>query len=271
MYVVSETPPLGASSTSPSLMGASLFSGGRLDIGFGNSLPQSPTPVNSPTATSVPATATPIPPTATATGVPPTATAIPSATSTRVPPTATPTVSTVGSSLLIKINAGTTAISLPYDFGQASKLVAAINAQGGQVTEVQRWNSSGNGKWDTYKPGSGRNDFNLNGGEGYLVKSNAATTWSVPSNTNSAANRIHLDNGWDMIGVLYCKNGLVSCYSASTLLASMNAAKPGAIVEIDRMVNGAWSAFTPGSSNDFPIVLGGGYYVRSNNAFDWRP
>ena len=218
-----------------------------------------------PTATRVPPTATHIPPTS----IPPTPippTPIPP---TSVPPTATPTSSGgSGGTILIQINSGNTALSLPYTLYTASALIAAINAQGGNVTEVDNWTGR---NWQPYIPGSGNVDFSIQAGVAYMVKAKSASTWNAPVNVGTPPRQIKVDKGWDMVGVPACKDGVVSCYTASTLAAAINA-KGGGIAEIDRWVNGSWSAYQVGYPfNDFPIYVGQGYFVRSTKTSNWSP
>ncbi|MBI4789102.1 MAG: hypothetical protein HY782_18885 [Chloroflexi bacterium] len=234
------------------------------------------------TATPAPPTATPVPPTAapptsappTATRVPPTATSVaPTAippTATPVAPTAVPTSSPGGGAgtLTIQINAGNTAISLPYTLYTASSLIAAINAQGGGATEVDDWTGR---NWKAYMPGSGTADFQIQAGVGYLVKAKAASTLAVPATGGTALRQIKVDKGWDMLGVPPCKDGIVSCYTASSLAAAINA-QSGGIAEIDRWVNGSWSAYQVGYPfNDFPIYVGQGYFIRTTKTSNWSP
>ncbi|MDE3091079.1 MAG: hypothetical protein KGJ80_17025 [Chloroflexota bacterium] len=238
-------------------------------------VPPTPTPLPSvPTATPLPPvpTATPLPPVPTATPLPPVPTAtplppVPTATlnPTAVAPTAVPTIPAPVGALLIQINAGKNALSLPYAAYTASTLIAAINAQGGSATEVDNWNGTG---WNAYKAGGG-GDFNIDAGTGYIVKANSPSSWTVPLSAGSPLGSIKLDRGWDMLGVPPCKNGTVSCYTASTLAAEINS-QGGGVAEIDRMVNGSWSAYFVGySSADFPIVVGQGYFVRSTKSTNW--
>ncbi len=251
------------------------------------------TTTTNPTAT--PAQATPVPPTATAvpptaTRVPPTATSVPP-TATRVPPTATPislsqptatpvtlaqptatppaTGSSGGSgSLAISVNAGTTALSLPYTFYTASTLIAAINGQGGTVYEVNKWNGR---NWQAYVPGAGGSDFQIAGGEAYFVKSKSASIFIAAAKAGTSPATVRVDKGWDMLGVPACKDGSQSCYTASSLAAAVNA-QGGGIAEIDRWQNGSWSAFLVGYTfNDYPIIVGQGYFIRTTKASNWTP
>jgi|GEM_PF-2090303 len=232
-----------------------------------------PTRIPRVTPTPVPSTVAPTPTTVLPT-IAPTPTAVPPTlvpTPTAVPPTVAPTPTTIapgGTTIAIQINAGTNALSLPYTAYTASSLIAAINAQGGSVTEVQQWSGRA---WVSFKPGTGAQDFSIDGGVGYVVKANAASTWNAPLRAGAPAAGVNLEKGWDTLGVLPCKDGSPSCYTASSLAAAINASG-GGVAEIDRWVNGSWSAYMVGYTfNDFPIVLGQGYFVRSTKPASWRP
>ncbi len=208
------------------------------------------------------ATATPVPSQPTATPVPPTPTPTPQAT-----PSATPRTSLAGV-LVIPINAGNTAISLPYSTFTASALIKAINAQGGAATEVDDWTGR---EWRAYTPGGNGKDFEIQMGVGYIVKSQAASTWTVSATAGSRAQPIRLNKDWNMLGIPACRDGETSCYTASSIVAAINA-QGGSVVEIDRMVNGAWSAYQLGYDfNDFPIYVGQAYFVRTTKASNWSP
>lgn len=234
-------------------------------------VPPTPTRVPpSPTATALLPSPTPtrVPPSPTATALPPvpTATAVPpSPTATLVPPS--PTAIVPGGSIVIQISAGKTGLALPYSGYTASSLIAAINAQGGSVTEVNRWTGKA---WSTYTAGGV--DFNIDVGTGYIVKANSPSNWVVPVGASNSVSKIKIDQGWTMLGAPSCKDGSLSCYTASTLAAAINS-HGGGVAEIDRLVNGSWSAYLVGYStqNDFPIVVGQGYFVRSTKAVNWTP
>ncbi len=159
-------------------------------------------------------------------------------------------------------------MSLPYTAYTASSLIAAINAQGGSVTEVQQWTGRA---WQSYKPGASTQDFTIEGDTGYIVKATSASTWVAPLKAGNPVSKIKLDKGWDTLGVPVCKDGSLSCYTASSLAAAING-RSGGVAEIDRLVNGAWSAYIVGYNfNDFPIVVGQGYFVRLTKPVDWAP
>jgi len=63
----------------------------------------------------------------------------------------------------------------------ASTMAAEINSQNGNVIQVFWWNAAA-GSWDFYLADMGfGTDFNIELGEGYLLKSTTASTWAVPS------------------------------------------------------------------------------------------
>ncbi len=134
--------------------------------------------------------------------------------------------------------------------------------------EVDKWTGR---NWQAYVPGAGGNDFQIAGGESFFVKARSASNFVAPASAGTTVKTIRLDKGWDMLGVPACKNGSQSCFTAASLAASINA-QGGGIAEIDRWVNGSWQSYLVGYSfNDFPIIVGAGYFVRSTKAANWTP
>lgn len=79
--------------------------------------------------------------------------------------------------------------------------------------------------------------------------------------------RVSLGYGWNLIALeAHPKPGL----TASSICTSANAASPGSVVEVDRWVNGGWEAhmcaFPP---NDFPLIVGAGYFIRAVRPTSW--
>ena len=171
-YLIVDPPPSGYTATTPMTFNVQVLANQSTGVAFGAWIVPTATP------TRVPPTATPVPPTATS--VPPTATPLPP---TATPVAPTPTASLNNNVITFRIRVGTTALALPYDFGKASDLLRAINSQGGTVTDVQTW--AGN-RWKTYYPapvpnGVRSEEFNIKGGQGYLVHATAASTWLAPA------------------------------------------------------------------------------------------
>ncbi len=81
----------------------------------------------------------------------------------------------------IRLDAGWTMLGVPAckDGAEscytASTLAAAINSQGGDVVEINRWVD---GAWSSYQVGFPFNDFKVYVGQGYFVRSNKAVDWS---------------------------------------------------------------------------------------------
>ncbi len=183
-------------------------------------------------------------------------------------PLPTPTAGSLKGLLVVPIEAGNTAISVPSAGYKASSLINAINSQGGSATEVGRW--TGN-SWQAYLPGNGTSDFDIQVGVGYLVKAKAASTWTISSNAGKNVSPIKIDKGWNMLGIPQCGDASLSCHTAASLVAAINA-QGGGVVEVDRWVNGGWSAYQVGYPfNDFPIYVGQGYFVRSIQGSSWTP
>ncbi len=204
------------------------------------------------------------------TPVPPVATASPAATT--LPPTPTPIPTPAPGSLkgmlVVPIEAGNTAVSVPGAGYKASSLINAINSQGGTVTEVSRWTGV---DWQAYAPGGANGDFDIQVGVGYLVKAKTASTWTIASNQGGTPPPIQIDKGWSMLGIPPCKDGSLSCHTAASLVATINA-QGGTVVEVDRWVDGGWSAYQVGYPfNDFPIYVGQSYFIRSIQASKWTP
>lgn len=133
---------------------------------------------------------------------------------------------------------------------------------------MNRWSGR---NWQAYVPGGGGADFQIGAGEAYFVKARSASNFVAPASAGTGFKSVRVDKGWDMLGVPACKDGTQSCYTASALAAAINA-QGGGVAEIDRWENGAWKAHLVGYSfNDFPIIVGQGYFVRSTKATTWTP
>jgi len=76
----------------------------------------------------------------------------------------------------INLGYGWNLVSVPYGAPSytAQGLLNAINAQGGQATEVHRWQAGG---WQTHINGLPMNDFVIEPGRGYFIKTSKASTF----------------------------------------------------------------------------------------------
>lgn len=166
---------------------------------------------------------------------------------------------------VIRIDPGNNTLSVPFKGLSASSLISAINAQGGSATEIKSWTGR---NWQGYVPGSDANDFRIEPGSGYMVKAQSPSIWTLPPDA-PAIYQIKLNKGWVMLGAPYCADGATSCYTAATWAAALNA-QGGGIVEIDRWVNGSWSAYQVGFPfNDFAVEAGHAYFVRTTALSTW--
>ncbi len=81
----------------------------------------------------------------------------------------------------IRIDQGWTLLGIPpcrdgsLACHTASSLASAINAQGGEVTEIARWV---NGGWSAYLAGFPFNDFAIQAGQAYFIRSSKTSTWT---------------------------------------------------------------------------------------------
>ncbi|HEX9074755.1 MAG TPA: CAP domain-containing protein, partial [Anaerolineae bacterium] len=110
----------------------------------------------------------------------------------------TPAPGPLAGVLVIPVNAGNTAISLPYNSFTASSLIASINAQGGTVSEVDNWTGP---NWQVFIGGGTGTDFQIQAGVGYVIKAKAASTWTVSANAGGQAKQVKIERGWTMLGI----------------------------------------------------------------------
>ena len=184
------------------------------------------------------------------------------------PPAQPSLTSAPAKGIVIEIRAGGSAISLPYTSFTASSLIAAINAQGGSATSVDTWDGS---SWRTYTAGQSGPDFAIQVGRGYVVHANNASSWLAPAMTGIPWTSIKIEKGWSLLGIPPCKNGARSCYTASSLAAAINA-QGGGVAQVSQLVNGQWMVYGLGEvANDFPILVGQGYFIRATKASEWTP
>ena len=90
------------------------------------------------------------------------------------------------------------------------------------------------------------------------------------SNTDSAATyacrTLSFYPGWNLITLPLTP---VNPYNAETLLQGINA-QGGACTEIDEWLNGGWNSHLLGFTfNQFPVVMGDGYFVRCSQSSTW--
>jgi hypothetical protein len=166
--------------------------------------------------------------------------------------------------LALPLQTGWNLVALPLQPSaplSAQQALDQINAQGGGANEIAGWSG---GNWVDHLNGMGFNNFTLQPGIGYFVRTSQASLWRVTGTPFSKAT-VQLSPGWNLISM---PRG--TTYTASQLAASINA-QGGQVLEIDRWNFGTWEAYIPGLPFNFNIVLGSGYFVKVGKASNWTP
>ena len=162
----------------------------------------------------------------------------------------------------ISLQSGWNHISLPLDPITtpltASDVCNQIDSQGGSAVEIDRWH---NGGWVGHICGLSFNDFALELGSDYFIKSNTSSSWNIEGYQVTEAVPLSLQIGWNSIGIPH-----TDAYTASSLCDKINAQGVTA-VEIDRWHNGGWDGHICGQSfNNFAIEPGKGYFVKASSS-----
>lgn len=182
-------------------------------------------------------------------------------------PTPTPVPGPTTVTATIALQSGWNMISLPVSPTTpltAEGLLKAINAQGGQATEVTRWQAGG---WNSHILGLPFNDFPIEVGRGYFVKATRASVFTVTGYSVTAAQTLNLSVGWNLVAFPY----LSTAYTAESLLKAI-AAQGGEAKEVYRWYGGGWNGHLAGLPfNDFPIQTGQAYFVKASKPSTFRP
>jgi hypothetical protein len=180
-------------------------------------------------------------------------------------PTPMPTPAPTTVTMTIALQAGWNLISLPANPLApltAESLLRLINLQGGQATDVNRWQA---GSWNTHVAGLPFNDFALEPGRGYFVKAVRASTATIAGRVPTSAPAISLAAGWNLVAFPSMPAGA----TAESLLQSM-ATQGVKVAEIDRWYGGSWSSHLIGLPfNNFAIEAGAAYFIRTSQAGSW--
>lgn len=162
-------------------------------------------------------------------------------------------------------SAGWNLVSLPISPTQsltAERVAGAINAQGGNCTEVYRWVDG----WDSHIVGLPFNDFAVGPDTGFFLKCAKAGTWSLQGSPLTQARPITLNAGWNLIALSY----LPSPLTAESLGDGINA-QGGSCTEVNRWTDG-WDPHINGLPfNDFNIELGKAYFIKCAQASTYVP
>ncbi|MBC8422412.1 MAG: S8 family serine peptidase, partial [Chloroflexi bacterium] len=101
----------------------------------------------------------------------------------------------------IYIQLGWNHISLPLEpltSYTAEDMCDEIISQGGDVAEIDRWYASG---WDGHICGLPFNDFPIELGSDYFIKSSAVSTWTIEGYEVTTPVPLDLQVGWNSIGI----------------------------------------------------------------------
>lgn len=152
----------------------------------------------------------------------------------------------------------------PVSAMTAQSLLDAINGQGGSCNEIDRWH---NGGWSAHVNGLPFNDFAVEAGKGYFLKCAATSQWTLDGHAFAAGIPVALQPGWNLIGVPHPASG----YFAQSLLDAI-ASQGGVCGEIDRWLNGGWSAHVNGFPfNNFAMGPSAGYFVKCSQSSTFVP
>lgn len=143
---------------------------------------------------------------------------------------------------------------MPDPLYTARTLIEAINAAGGHVTKILRWDG---GAWQSYSAGAPFGDFALEIGEGYFVLAQDACSWC---NSCSLAGCLtySLNNGWNLLGLPMREDLKASSLSQACL------DEGGDVTKVLRWDGGAWRSYSVGAPfGDFDILPREGYFLLS--------
>jgi hypothetical protein len=161
----------------------------------------------------------------------------------------------------LPVGVGWNQIALPvgplmaYD---AEELCRKIEQQGGDPAEVDRWYAGG---WEGHICGKPFNNFTIDLGAGYFVKSSGVSTWTVGGFQITDPVPIDLQTGWNSVSIPH-----TNTYTAESLCNAV-IAQGVAAVEIDRWYAGGWEGHICGKPfNDFAVETGSGYFIKADSA-----
>ncbi len=127
----------------------------------------------------------------------------------------------------------------------------------GAVVEVVRWIA---GAWESHRCGFPPNDFALEPGAGYFVRTTVPAAWPTWGTAVTTAVSRTLGPGWNLVGASATLGTPTTAPGACTVL---NTAQAGSALEVVRWVDGGWEAHSCGfQTNRFTLQAGVGYFVR---------
>ena len=165
------------------------------------------------------------------------------------------------------LSPGWNLLTLPVDNGSSFYARAALDeiiTQGGNATEVDRWL---NGGWDAYVRPLPFNDYVLELGKGYFVRTTSASTWTRTGRALPNPLPIALNVGWNLVGF----PKLPRAMTAQDILNGIES-QGGACSEMDRWLYGGWETFVKGLPfNNFSINNAEGYFIRCTQSSTYTP
>jgi hypothetical protein len=146
----------------------------------------------------------------------------------------------------------------------AEEALDDIEAQGGNASEIDRWL---NGGWNSHIHNLPFNNYQLDLGAGYFVKSAAVYAWQRSGRPPSNPLPVVLTPGWNLIGL----PRLPGLLTAEQLLDGIEA-QGGNCSEIDRWLNGGWNGHIHNLPfNNFTLRTDEGYFVKCSQASTYIP
>jgi hypothetical protein len=144
--------------------------------------------------------------------------------------------------------------NIPYT---TESVCREIKAQGGNIAEIYGWQ----GYWTGHPCGTPVNDFPIEMGTGYFIRSQVASTWTIQGKPVTGVTPIDLQAGWNAISLPTTYG-----HTAASLCQIINDQSAGA-TQIVRWSSSGWDGHNCGYPfNDFSIERGRGYFVKVNSA-----
>ena len=127
----------------------------------------------------------------------------------------------------------------------------------GSVVEVVRWSA---GAWESHRCGLPPNDFTLEPGAGYFVRTTVAATWPTWGAAVTTPVTRALITGWNLVGAAVTSP---TPSTAPAICTTLNGAVAGSALEVVQWIDAGWAAHTCGTSvNQFTMQAGQGYFVK---------
>jgi kexin len=148
----------------------------------------------------------------------------------------------------------------------AESLAQSIGAQGGECTVVLAYEA---GQFRTHPVGTSVENFDIRPGAGYFVRCTKASTWTVTGYRFGALSAaVALEAGYTLVA-LPLEPSPADRYWAESAASEINA-QGGEATQMIRYEGGQFWTHPVGTSvENFPLVPGRGYFLRSGKAGAW--